>query len=60
MDLRKRPCNRNKDKDIMMATWNVLSLNRPGTLAKSKDELNKYRIAITAVQEIRWSGREMF
>ena len=37
----------------MMATWKVLlSLNRPGALAKFKDELNKYRIAITAVQEL--------
>ena len=53
MDLRKRPCKRNKNKGIMMATWKVLlSLNRPGALAKFKDELNKYRIAITAVQEL--------
>ena len=36
------------------------SLNRPGALAKLKGKLNKYRIAITAVQETRWSGREMF
>jgi len=44
----------------MFATWNVRSLNRPGALAKLKDELNKYGIAITAVQEIRWSGSEIF
>jgi exonuclease III len=44
----------------MLATWNVRSLYRPGALVKLKDELNKYGIAITAVQEIRWSGREIF
>jgi hypothetical protein len=27
---------------------------------KLKDELNKYGIAITAVQEIRWRGSEIF
>ena len=35
----------------MLATWNVQSLHRPGALAKLKDELNEYGIAITAVQE---------
>jgi hypothetical protein len=45
---------------MKLATWNVRSLYRPGALAKLKDELNKYGIAITAVQEIRWSGSEIF
>jgi len=35
-------------------------LYRPGALAKLKDELNTNGIAITAVQEIRWSGSETF
>ena len=60
MDVGRRPCKRNKDKDMKLATWNVRSLYRPGSLAKLKDELNKYGIAITAVQEIRWSGSEIF
>ena len=60
MDVGRRPCKRNKDKDMKLATWNVRSLYRPGALAKLKDELNKYGIAITAVQEIRWSGSEIF
>ena len=38
----RRPCKRNKDKDMKLATWNVRSLYRPGALAKLKDELNKY------------------
>ena len=44
----------------MLATWNVQSLYRPGALARLKEELNKYGIVITAVQEIRWSGSEIF
>ena len=44
----------------MFATWDVRSLYRPGALAKLKDELNKNGIAIIALQEIRWSGSEIF
>ena len=44
----------------MLATCNVRSFYRSGALAKLKDELNKYGIAIIAVQEIRWSGSEIF
>jgi len=39
--------------EIWMATWNVLSLNRAGSLRKLKVELAKYRIGIAAIQEIR-------
>jgi hypothetical protein len=45
---------------MTLATWNVRSSYRPGVLAKLKDELNKYEIAVTTVQEIRWSGSEIF
>jgi exonuclease III len=45
---------------MKLATWNVRSLYRPGVLVKLKNELNKYGIAITAVQGIRWIGREIF
>jgi hypothetical protein len=43
-----------------LATCNVISLHRPGALAKLKDELSKYGVAIAAVQEIRWCGCEIF
>jgi len=33
-DLGRGPRKRNKDKDMMLATWNVRSLCRPGALAK--------------------------
>jgi exonuclease III len=45
---------------MTLATWNVRSLYRPGAVDKLKDELNKSGIAITAVQEIRWRGSEIF
>ena len=45
---------------MKLATWNVRNLYRPGVLAKLKDELSKYGIAITAVQEMGWSGSEIF
>jgi hypothetical protein len=34
MDVGRRPCKRNKDKDMKLATWNVRSLYRPGALAR--------------------------
>jgi hypothetical protein len=40
-----------------MAAWNVLSLNRAGSLRKLKEELTKYRIGIAAFQEIRGQGQ---
>jgi len=45
--------------EIWMATWNVLSLNRTGSLRKLKEELTKYGIGIAAIQEIRWPGTEV-
>jgi len=45
---------------MVLGAWNVRNLYRPGALAKLKEELNKYEIFITAVQEIRWSGSEIF
>jgi nitrogen regulatory protein PII len=45
---------------MILATWNVLSLFRPGALAKLKEELKKYRVAIATVQEVRWCGNGNF
>jgi hypothetical protein len=36
-DLRKRPWKRNKAYDLNLATWNVRSLFRPGTLKNLKN-----------------------
>jgi hypothetical protein len=39
--------------DIVLATWNVRTLKRPGKLK----EMDKYRIKIGALQERRWKGQ---
>jgi hypothetical protein len=44
----------------LLVTCIARSLYRSGALTKLKDESNKYGIAIAAVQEIRWSGSEIF
>jgi hypothetical protein len=43
MESELRPCKRNKDMDMMLSTWDVRSLYRPGALAKLfvKEELNR-------------------
>jgi hypothetical protein len=38
-----------------LATWNVRSLYRPGSLCITINELRKYKIAIAAIQETRWN-----
>jgi hypothetical protein len=45
-----------KDNDLYTATWNVIHLHRVGMLKQGKTELEKYKIDITAVQEVRWRG----
>ncbi|PNF35986.1 hypothetical protein B7P43_G02286 [Cryptotermes secundus] len=41
-------------KDLIVATWNVRTLLAPGKLQEIADELSKYRIDFSALQEIRW------
>jgi len=43
--------------EIWMATWNVLSLNRAGSLRKLKKELTKYRIGIAAIWKSDGQGQ---
>lgn len=52
----KRQQQLKKDNDLKIATWNVTSLNRPGALRTVDGQLEKYRVDIAAVQEIRWKG----
>jgi exonuclease III len=47
--------NIKRRKDLRLATWNVRSLYRPGGLRITINELRKYKIAIAAIQETRWS-----
>jgi hypothetical protein len=47
--------NSKRRKYLRLATWNVLSLYRPGGLCITNNELRKYKIAIAAIQETRWN-----
>jgi hypothetical protein len=58
--LRKRPWKQNKAHDLNLATWNVRSLFRPGTLKNLIQELKRYKINIAAVQEMWWKGNDIF
>jgi hypothetical protein len=47
--------NSKQKKDLRLTTWNVRSLYRAGGLRITINELRKYKIAITAIQETRWN-----
>ena len=47
------------ENEIWMATWNVIYLNRAGSVRKLMEELTKYGIGIAAIREIRWPGTEI-
>lgn len=49
---------RKMEKDFTIATWIIQSMVRPVVL-KVINELNKYNIKITALQEVRWKGHRM-
>lgn len=42
--------------EYSFGTWNVLTLNNPGAQASLLNELKKYNIAVTAIQETKWLG----
>jgi len=43
-------------KDLKIGSWNVLSLYRPRALKMLLDQINKYELNVTAIQEMRWAG----
>jgi exonuclease III len=43
-------------KDLRVGSWNVLSLYQSGFLKNVLSQLDSYKMDITAVQEIRWTG----
>ena len=45
-----------KRKPLRLGTWNVRSLYRPGYARTLVEEIMRYRMDITALQEIRWTG----
>ncbi|KAL4096475.1 hypothetical protein QTP88_021421 [Uroleucon formosanum] len=48
---------RDRLTDLTIGTWNVRSLYRTGALTTVLSDLDRYRLAITAIQEVRWTGR---
>ena len=43
-------------KDLRIGSWNILSLYRSKSLQILLDQLEKYYVDITCVQEMRWIG----
>jgi len=43
-------------KDFTTGTWNVRTLYRSGHLTTTTLELERYRLDIIAIQEVRWPG----
>lgn len=49
--------NRNGNNvEIRIGTWNIRTLYKPGALKIVTEEIEKYKIPLVAVQEIRWTG----
>ena len=42
--------------DMRFGTWNVRSLYRVGALGLVTSELDRFRIDLVGVQEVRWEG----
>lgn len=53
---RQRQRTSKTDNDLRIGSWNITSLHRAGALRTVVDQLNKYRVDIAAVQEVRWPG----
>jgi len=42
--------------DLSFGTWNVRTLYKPGAIHNLLNEVEKYRVKLTALQEIRWTN----
>jgi len=43
--------------EFYLGTWNFLSLYRAGALRIQLDQIDKYKIGITAIQKVHWIGQ---
>jgi len=41
-------------KDVRIGTWNLKSLYRAGSLTAAARELQRYKLDLVGVQEVRW------
>jgi len=41
---------------IKLATWNIRTMLQKGKIMEFAEDLHKYEIDITAIQEVRWKG----
>jgi exonuclease III len=44
---------------LKIGTWNVLSLYQPGAQKMLLEQLDRYKLDIIAVQEMRWIGERV-
>ena len=42
--------------DLRIGSWNILSLHSSKSLQMLLDQLEKYHVDITCVQDMRWTG----
>ena len=54
MFLEEAPPSRQRERDIVLGTWNVRSLYRAGSLAAVTRKLARYKLDLVGVQEVRW------
>jgi exonuclease III len=43
-------------EEFKTGTWNILSLYQPGALKMLLEQLDRYKLDITVIQEMRWIG----
>jgi hypothetical protein len=48
-----------KEKELIFGTWNVRTSYRTEALLSLLSQLKEYRLAITALQETRWQGKDI-
>jgi len=46
--------SRQRKMDILIGTWNVMSLYRAGSLMGMARTLTRYKLDLVGVQEVRW------
>ncbi|KAG8231215.1 hypothetical protein J437_LFUL010912 [Ladona fulva] len=52
-----RPLRASRKHELRIATWSVRTMLKPGRMKKVADEMQKYRIDVMGLQEIRWQGQ---